>query len=96
MSVRLQTSLGTALVQDIPLGNIPESECPGLPRSGKGNTRVARSARTRTHVYTQTHTYVRARILHIHTACFLRSPSPRGAGLFLFKEQTVSAQTRAL
>lgn len=69
---------------------------PRAPPSGKGKARVARRAYAYLHVYTHIHTRARAHTLHIHTACFLRSPYPGGRGLFLFKEQTVSAQTQAL
>lgn len=88
MSVRLKTSLGTAMIQDIPFGNIPQSEYPGHPAVGREirawpRTRVLTCIHTHTHL----HTRARARTLHIHTACFLRSPSPEGRVSFSLKSR---------
>lgn len=85
MSVRLKTSLGTAMIQAIPFGNVPQSEYPGHPAVGREIRAWPRTART--HVYTHTHTYTRAHPLHIHTACFLRSPSPEGRVSFSLKSR---------
>lgn len=96
MSVRLKTSLGTAMIQDIPFGNIPQSECPGHPAVGR-EIRAWPRTRVLTCIHTHTHLHTRARAHTTHThGLFPPLPLPRGAGLFLFKEQTVSAQTQAL
>lgn len=82
MSVRLKTSLGTAMIQAIPFGNVPQSEYPGHPAVGREIRAWPRTART--HVYTHTHTLTRARIHYTYTRPVSSAPPPpRGGSLSL-------------
>lgn len=97
---RLQTSLVTVLVRDVPFGNTPEYESLGLPPVGR-ERRAWPGSRTRTltctHTYTHIDTRSRARVHYTYTQTVSSAPPPPGGrGLFLFKEQTVLLQTLAL
>lgn len=95
MRVRRQTSPGPLRFGTFPWAIFQSLSARGSPQwEGKGARGQAR-AYTYAHVYT--HTRARAHTTHTHGLLPPRLPPPPwGAGLFLFKEPTVSAQTQAL